>query len=75
MYPLRAVWVIAIYLLPRPNYLLSIAHGFWHKARTLSELSTHLPTAGYELAVRFQKPLLLPGAGSVHMRGSWQAIV
>jgi acyl dehydratase len=73
----------------------AIAHGLWHKARALSELSAHLPAAGYELAVRFQKPLLLPGAatllasvpassgqlslqgrdGSVHMSGSWQAIV
>lgn len=39
----------------------AIAHGLWHKARTLGELSKHLPTAGYELSVRFQQPLLLPG--------------
>jgi acyl dehydratase len=43
----------------------AIAHGFWHKARTLSELSAHLPAAGYELQVRFQKPLLLPGAATL----------
>ena len=73
----------------------AIAHGFWHKARALSELSAHLPDAGYQLDVRFQKPLLLPGAATllasapaangqlslqgrdstVHMSGSWQAIV
>lgn len=39
----------------------AIAHGLWHKARALGELSKHLPTAGYELSVRFQQPLLLPG--------------
>jgi hypothetical protein len=43
----------------------AIAHGFWHKARTLSELSAHLPDAGYQLDVRFQKPLLLPGAATL----------
>lgn len=40
----------------------AIAHGFWNKARTLAELQQHLPDAGYELSVRFQQPLLLPGA-------------
>lgn len=40
----------------------AIAHGFWNKARTLAELQQHLPNAGYELSVRFQQPLLLPGA-------------
>jgi hypothetical protein len=40
----------------------AIAHGLWHKARAMEELAKHLPISGYELAVRFQKPLLLPGA-------------
>lgn len=40
----------------------AIAHGFWNKARTLAELQQHLPDAGYELSVRFQQPLLLPGS-------------
>ena len=40
----------------------AIAHGFWNKARTLAELHQHLPEAGYELSVRFQQPVLLPGA-------------
>lgn len=40
----------------------AIAHGLWNKARTLAELQQHLPNAGYELSVRFQQPLLLPGA-------------
>lgn len=40
----------------------AIAHGFWNKARTLAELQQHLPAAGPELSVRFQQPLLLPGA-------------
>lgn len=43
----------------------AIAHGLWHKARTLSELSAHLPIAGYQLDVRFQKPLLLPGTATL----------
>lgn len=40
----------------------AIAHGLWHKARSLSELSAHLPSAGYQVDVRFQQPLLLPGS-------------
>ena len=40
----------------------AIAHGLWHKARAMEALAKHLPISGYELAVRFQKPLLLPGA-------------
>lgn len=43
----------------------AIAHGLWHKARTTEELAKHLPISGYELAVRFQKPLLLPGTVSL----------
>lgn len=43
----------------------AIAHGLWHKARTLQELAKHLPISGYELSVRFQKPLLLPGSVSL----------
>jgi hypothetical protein len=43
----------------------AIAHGLWHKARALSELSAHLPSAGYQLDVRFQKPLLLPGTATL----------
>lgn len=39
----------------------AIAHGFWLKARALAELEAQLPKAGYELAVRFQMPVLLPG--------------
>ncbi|WP_439889411.1 MaoC family dehydratase [Pseudomonas sp. MBLB4123] len=38
----------------------AIAHGLWNKARCLAALSEHLPTAGYEVEVRFQKPVLLP---------------
>lgn len=38
----------------------AIAHGLWNKARSLAELQAHLPLAGYELEVRFQKPVLLP---------------
>ncbi|WP_301154049.1 MaoC family dehydratase [Metapseudomonas otitidis] len=38
----------------------AIAHGLWNKARTLAALSAHLPDAGYEVEVRFQKPVLLP---------------
>lgn len=40
----------------------AIAHGLWHKARSLNELSAHLPNAGYQVDVRFQQPLLLPGS-------------
>jgi acyl dehydratase len=43
----------------------AIAHGLWHKARSLAELEAQLPLCGYELAVRFQKPLLLPGSVSL----------
>lgn len=39
----------------------AIAHGLWHKGRALAELATHLPNAGYEVTVRFHRPLLLPG--------------
>lgn len=38
----------------------AIAHGLWNKARSLAELQAHLPLAGVELEVRFQKPVLLP---------------
>ncbi|GLZ85430.1 hypothetical protein Pres01_14810 [Metapseudomonas resinovorans] len=38
----------------------AIAHGLWNKARCLAALEIHLPSAGYELEVRFQKPVLLP---------------
>jgi acyl dehydratase len=38
----------------------AIAHGLWLKARSLAALDEHLPTAGYEVEVRFQKPVLLP---------------
>lgn len=40
----------------------AIAHGLWNKARCLAALESRLPSAGYELEVRFQKPVLLPGA-------------
>lgn len=39
----------------------AIAHGLWNKARCLAALEIHLPAADYELEVRFQKPVLLPG--------------
>lgn len=39
----------------------AIAHGLWLKARSLAELGERLPGAGYEVEVRFKKPLLLPG--------------
>ncbi|MBM7061369.1 acyl dehydratase [Pseudomonas sp. UL073] len=38
----------------------AIAHGLWSKGRALGALASHLPNAGYEVAVRFQKPVLLP---------------
>ncbi len=38
----------------------AIAHGLWNKARSLAALEIHLPAAGYELEVRFRKPVLLP---------------
>lgn len=40
----------------------AIAHGLWNKARAMAELDALLPKAGYEVNVRFQKPVLLPGA-------------
>lgn len=40
----------------------AIAHGLWNKARAMAELSEHLPSAGYQVEVRFQKPVLLPAA-------------
>ncbi|WP_137820370.1 MaoC/PaaZ C-terminal domain-containing protein [Pseudomonas sp. 2FG] len=43
----------------------AIAHGLWNKARALAALGERLPAAGYEVEVRFQKPLLLPGAASL----------
>ena len=39
----------------------AIAHGLWNKARALAVLGSHLPSGGYEVEVRFQKPVLLPG--------------
>ena len=39
----------------------AIAHGLWHKGRAVAELGTRLPNAGYDVAVRFHQPLLLPG--------------
>jgi hypothetical protein len=38
----------------------AIAHGLWNKGRALAELGARLPTAGYTVSVRFQKPVLLP---------------
>lgn len=38
----------------------AIAHGLWNKARTLAALDEHLPTANYEIAVQFKKPVRLP---------------
>jgi acyl dehydratase len=38
----------------------AIAHGLWNKGRALAELGPRLPAAGYEVSVRFQKPVLLP---------------
>jgi hypothetical protein len=38
----------------------AIAHGLWNKGRALAELGARLPAAGYEMSVRFQKPVLLP---------------
>jgi acyl dehydratase len=39
----------------------AIAHGLWNKGRALSALGERLPDSGYEVEVRFQKPVLLPG--------------
>lgn len=38
----------------------AIAHGLWAKAKCLDALSSYLPLSGYEISVRFQKPILLP---------------
>jgi acyl dehydratase len=38
----------------------AIAHGMWTKARCLAAVEPSLPDA-YEVAVRFRKPILLPG--------------
>lgn len=38
----------------------AIAHGLWSKGRALGALAAHLPSAGYQVQVRFQKPVLLP---------------
>jgi acyl dehydratase len=38
----------------------AIAHGLWNKGRALVALQDHLPKSGYEVSVRFQKPVLLP---------------
>ncbi|KPG95054.1 acyl dehydratase [Pseudomonas sp. RIT-PI-q] len=38
----------------------AIAHGLWNKARTLSALADHLPTANVEIEVQFRKPVRLP---------------
>ncbi|KAF1051733.1 MAG: hypothetical protein GAK43_02262 [Stenotrophomonas maltophilia] len=40
----------------------AIAHGLWNKARSLAALGERLPAAGYEVEVRFQKPVLLPAS-------------
>ncbi|WP_339515715.1 MaoC family dehydratase [Pseudomonas sp. RL_15y_Pfl2_60] len=39
----------------------AIAHGLWNKGRVLAELADQLPDSGYQVYVRFKKPLLLPG--------------
>lgn len=44
-----------------------IAHGMWSKARCLAHLEPRLPEA-YEVAVRFQKPIVLPS--TVHFSSS-----
>ncbi|WXL26570.1 MaoC/PaaZ C-terminal domain-containing protein [Ectopseudomonas mendocina] len=46
----------------------AIAHGLWNKGRALAELGERLPKAGYEVGVRFQKPVLLPS--QVHLQAS-----
>lgn len=38
----------------------AIAHGMWSKAMTLAALRYHLPVSGYEIDVRFAKPVRLP---------------
>ncbi|MCY1284470.1 MaoC like domain protein [compost metagenome] len=38
----------------------AIAHGLWSKGRALGALAERLPRAGYAVAVRFHKPVLLP---------------
>ncbi|MDF3933368.1 MaoC family dehydratase [Pseudomonas citronellolis] len=40
----------------------AIAHGLWNKARSLAALGERLPAAGYQVEVRFQKPVLLPSS-------------
>lgn len=39
----------------------AIAHGLWNKGRVLADLADQLPDSGYQVDVRFKKPLLLPG--------------
>jgi acyl dehydratase len=43
----------------------AIAHGLWNKGRALAELGERLPSAGYQVQVRFQKPVLLPSSLSL----------
>ncbi|KSW25705.1 MULTISPECIES: MaoC/PaaZ C-terminal domain-containing protein [unclassified Pseudomonas] len=43
----------------------AIAHGLWNKARSLAALGERLPAAGYQVQVRFQKPVLLPSSVSL----------
>jgi hypothetical protein len=46
----------------------AIAHGLWNKGRALAELGDRLPKAGYEVSVRFQRPVYLPS--QVHLLAS-----
>lgn len=46
----------------------AIAHGLWNKGRALAELGSRLPSAGYQIDVRFHKPVLLPS--NVHLQAS-----
>lgn len=40
----------------------AIAHGMWSKARCLAALDSTIPDAGYQVDVRFHKPVFLPSS-------------
>ncbi len=57
---------------PRP-----IVHGMWTHARVLAALENRLPD-GYQVAVEFTKPILLPGTvgfATTRRDGGWDAAV
>lgn len=51
----------------------AIAHGMWTKARALAQLESRLPE-GFEVEVRFRKPILLPARVEFASRDSGEDI-